>query len=140
MTHWQVARSLYGVSFALLLLLTLGGAAILLLTFLHDGPGPPWWFALAWLVILAYNWYAFGRLPYAIRWEEGGAIEFHRFLGTTRVNPQDIVSISGMFIWAGFLRLKHRGGVIYLFAQTTGMHEFITRLRAANPAVRVTGT
>jgi len=139
MTHWQVARSLYRVSFVLLILLTLGGVAILGLTFLHDGPGPPWWFALTWVVILAYNWYAFGSLPYAIDWEEGGVIEFHRFRGVARVHPLEVISLSGTFLYAGFLRLKHRGGAIYLFAQTDGMHEFISRLKAANPAVQVTG-
>jgi hypothetical protein len=139
MTHWQVARWLYRVSFVLLLLLTAGGVAILGLTFLHKGPGPPWWLALTWAAIMAIVWNIFGSLPYAINWEEGGVIEFHRFRGILRVHPLEVVSLSGTFLSAGYLRLKHRGGAVNLYAQMDGMHEFISRLKTANPAVRVTG-
>jgi hypothetical protein len=138
MTTYRLSRQILVFLYGLLAFMTLLGLVLVLNVVLRGGDrGPQSVVLVLWLGVLAWVWYAYLRIPYAIHWPEDGTIEITSPLRRLTLAPRDIVSLKGMFLSPGFLKLRHTGGKIILLAQMDGLHEFIIRVKAANPQVEV---
>lgn len=139
MKTYRLSRQILLFLYGLLGFMTLLGLILAFNVFWAGVWGPQFVVLPVWLGVLAWVWYAYLRIPYAIGWREDDTIEIRSPLRRLTLTPQEIVAIKGMFLSPGFLRLKHSGGTVRLMAQMDGLHEFISRVRAANPAVEVKG-
>lgn len=86
---------------------------------------------------LAYAVYLYLCIPHELCWQADGRLEARSPMRTIILDPEDIVSLSGVTFYPGFLRLRHRQGRLLLFAFMDGLEEFISRLKAANPRVEI---
>lgn len=139
MQIYRVSSSLLGFIYTLLTVMTLGGAAVFILGVALTAGGPPAWFMFLWLGMLAWVWYAYLSVPYRIVVRDDHSLEFQSLLGCTTLNPHDLVSIRGVFLSPGFIKVKHTRGTLLLMGQMTGLHELIAHIREANPEVAVSG-
>jgi len=100
---------------------------------------PPWFVGLFPLFGIAAIYLQLALIPYRIRWREDGAIDFVAWARTRTVRLEDLVSIKPDTSQVGFLRFKHRKGSFRLFPQFDGFHEFLTRVKTANPGIEMRG-
>ncbi len=101
--------------------------------------GTTGWNFIILLPIVGVIWYFYLRIPLEIATEDGNSFKFRSVITRTELSPYEIISIKGMFMSPGFIRLKHTGGTITLFTQMTGLHEFISTVKAVNPNVEISG-
>ena len=113
---------------------------LLLLVFaVRDSAGPSVFIVVAWCAVLAWNWNVLLRIPYEIRFESTDRIAFVALAGTTEVSLSDVQSIKPYGAGGGLYILRHTRGKIQLLSQFTGLHEVISRLKAANPQLTIVG-
>jgi hypothetical protein len=96
-------------------------------------------FLLIWLVVLAWAWYFYGRIPIAITWRDEGVLEFKSLMGTTRVPVQDLIAVKASPMYWGFIRITYNGGSLRLICQMTGLYELLSTVKVRNPHVEITG-
>ena len=77
------------------------------------------------------------RMPSAIEWRGDGAIHFKGPIRTVVVSVSAIESIRPYGI--GFLTLRYSGRKLVLLNQFDEFHEFLWRLRQANPGIQLRG-
>jgi hypothetical protein len=105
-----------------------------------QGSGPPPLFGLFWLGIVGIQWYYWVlSLPHTIRVSDDNQIEFTSIIRRQRATPREIRSIAPYNSQFGFLVIKTDHGKIRLLNQFDGFHEFLTWLKANNPAVELKG-
>lgn len=94
---------------------------------------------LAFLAVAIWNAYWVLSLPQRISVSETGQIEFRSPLRRRTVTSGEVVSIrpdGGQF---GFLTVRTARRKIRLLNQFDGFHDFLTELKARNPAVELRG-
>lgn len=94
---------------------------------------------IVWLGLFAWICYYYLRIPVTIIWRDDGVLEFKSLLATTRVPVQDIMTVKATLLSWGFIKITYKGGSIKLLCQITGLYELLSRVKAANPAVEITG-
>jgi hypothetical protein len=126
----------------MLILILFTGVGIFLLwyTSTHSGDFVPTpLLAVAWLTAMLLPWIWLFTIPYRIRVDDLGAIEFKSLVRTRTLNPADIISIQPDPSQLGFLLIKHRTGKIRLINQFDGFHEFLNRLQSINESIILRG-
>ena len=136
---YRLSKGILVFIFAILGLMTVAGGVLVWFTATARLAGMPVPLALAWLGVLAWVWYAYLRIPYEIIQHGDNTLEFRSCLKATVLSLHDIVAIKGMFMSPGFVKIKHTRGAMVLMTQMTGMHEFISSVKTANPHVEVSG-
>lgn len=145
MKKYNLFISRASVVFMLLLLtiLTLFVPVLFLLIFDNPNNRPPGFLIIPWLLIWAWNWWAYLRIPYQIQVFDDGRIEFKSLIHTTVIWNTDLISIrpyGGKLGWGnGFYVIKHRNGKIRIFQQFTGFFEFLSLLNSTNPNFKIMG-
>ncbi len=94
---------------------------------------------LLFLAVVVWNASWVLSLPQRISVSETGQIEFRSPLRRRTVTSGEVVSIrpdGGQF---GFLTVRTARGKIRLLNQFDGFHDFLTELKARNPAVELRG-
>ncbi len=104
-----------------------------------NGDGPPRAVGIFWLGIVGWYWYWVLSIPHTIGVSESGNVEFISVIGTRRTTLRDIKSIKPYSSQFGFLIVKTVSGKIRLLNQFDGFHDFILRLKTANPTVELRG-
>lgn len=94
---------------------------------------------LLFLAVVAWNAYWVLSLPQRISVSETGQIEFRSPLRRRRVTSGEVVSIRPAGGQFGFLTVRTARGKIRLLNQFDGFHDFLTELKARNPAVELRG-
>jgi len=125
-----------------LVLVFFTGVGIFLLwyTSVHTGDNvPPPLLAVAWLTATLLPWIWLLTIPYRIRVDDLGAIEFKSLVRTRTLSPTDIISIQPDISQLGFLIIKHRAGKIRLVHQFDGFHEFLNHIKTVNPSITLRG-
>ena len=97
------------------------------------------WFTLAWCGFLAWIWYIYLRIPYAITWRDDDSLEFRSLISLTKVPVRQIISIKATLLTVGFINVKHRQGSLRIMGRMTGLYELIGRVKALNPEVEIKG-
>ncbi len=100
---------------------------------------PPWFIGFIPLLVIVGIYSQLALIPYRIIWCENGAIDFVAWARTRSIRIDDLISIKPDASQVGFLRIKHRLGSFRLLPQFDGFHEFLTRLKAANPNIEMRG-
>ena len=103
-----------------------------------NGDGPPRVFGIFWLGIVGWYWYWVLSMPHTIGVSESGSVEFISVIRTRRTTLREIESIKPDSQF-GFLIVRTGGKKIRIFNQFDGFHDFILRLKTANPAVELRG-
>ncbi len=119
-----VLMGLMGVLAALMVWLMLSGRLFV----------PP---GLLQIGFLGFAVYLYFGIPQELCWQADGRIEARSPIRTIILDPEDIISLSGVTFYPGFLRLRHRQGGLLLFPFMDGLEEFLSRLKAANPRVEI---
>jgi hypothetical protein len=104
-----------------------------------NGDGPPRVVGIFWLGIIGWYWYWVLSMPHTITVSESGNVEFISVIRTRRTTLREIESIKPYSSQFGFLIVKAGSGKIRLLNQFDGFHDFILRLKSANPAVELRG-
>ena len=126
----------------IILLIPLGIFAILAILFLVFGSlkgGPPKFVGIFFLGWVAWFCYFISSIPYKINAYGASEIEFISLTRNRRVSPVDIISIKPYGSQFGFLLVKTNRGKIKLINQFDGFHEFIAKLKVANPSIELRG-
>jgi hypothetical protein len=103
------------------------------------GENTRWFAGFAPLVLLVLFFSQHALTPNRIRWQTNGVVDFVSWLRTRSIPIEDFVSVkpdNGQF---GALRIKHRRGSLHLSPHFDGFHEFVARVKAANPNVELRG-
>jgi hypothetical protein len=140
MTTYKLSRFTIIFSYGLLGFFSLIGIIAFFQSFRGEAglfPAQP--FLLIWLLLLAWIWYFYGRIPMAITWQDEGVLEFKSLLTTTRVPVKDIIAIKATPLTWGFIKLTHNRGSLRLICQMTGFYELLGRVKAQNPQVEIDG-
>jgi hypothetical protein len=87
----------------------------------------------------AWFWYFVLSIPNKINVYDNIEIEFVSLIRKKRVSPADIESIQPQASQFGFLLIKTSHGKIRILNQFNGFHEFISNLKANNPAIQLQG-
>lgn len=121
-----------------LIILVFGGAGVAVM--LAPGPKTPSpIFGLILLAIVALYLAWILGLPNRITLSQDGAIEFISVLQRRAVRAQEIISIRPSNSRLGFFVVSTGGAKIRILAQFDGFHDFLTRLQAMNPPVKLKG-
>jgi hypothetical protein len=142
MKVYKLVRSLWFFLWALLLFLTGIGVAVAVLAgreFTEGSPPGLKGLPLIWLGILFWIWYFYLKIPFEIRFRDDNLLEFKSVIRTTVVAPRDIISIKGVPLSQGFIKVRHAGGTIRLLCQITGLYELIYTVKTLNPEVEIQG-
>ncbi len=102
-----------------------------------DGPPPA--AAAIWFVVVAWYWFRVLRLPRRIVTHDDGRIEFISPIRRVEIASRDIIAIRPDRGQMGFLTVVYGSGKLRLFNQFDGFHEFLSRLKSANPSVELRG-
>ena len=95
------------------------------------------WFDVIWLGILVWFWFnALYRIAYRID-VRCDAVEFRSVARRRNTSLARILSISSRP--GGVVTIHYDGGRVDLLGAVDGFHDFIGRVKAANPAVRLRG-
>jgi hypothetical protein len=94
------------------------------------------WFEVLWLAILTWFWFnVLFRFAYRIT-VEGDEVEFKTLARRYRTSMTRIRSISSR---SGMQRIRWEGGRVEIWRTFDGWLDFVTRVKAANPAVELKG-
>jgi hypothetical protein len=113
--------------------------AFLAVPFLQGPHRPPIEFMVPFVGGLAYVSYKLYRIPFEIRVEDDGKIQFRSLLRMVTVAPHEIKAIRAKPYQVGFVDIEHRGGFVHLVNQMDGFHEFLTNLKTTNPSIEIKG-
>ena len=105
----------------------------------HAPGGPPQFIGIFFLAMTAWFWYFVLSIPTKINVYDNIEIEFVSLIRKKRVSPTDIESIKPQPFKFGFLLIKTSHGKIRILNQFNGFHEFISNLKANNPATQLRG-
>ena len=105
---------------------------------------PPDYFPAAFWIFAAFCWYDILTLPHRIVVSFVGQLEFVSLLRRWRFSVHDVLTITPGRLGLSFaplsrFTLKHRNGKLRFVNQFTGMHEFLSELRRAQPTVEFVG-
>jgi len=104
-----------------------------------DGNGPPRIVGLLWLIIISGNGYWVLTIPHTIIVSESGQVVFKSALRMRRTTFREINSIKPYGAQIGFFQIQTNTGKIRLINQVDGFHDFVSRLKEANPTVELKG-
>jgi hypothetical protein len=122
------------------ILMSIGGGIALCVSILRPPQGgPPAPFLVFWLAIVGWFWFRFLRLPRRIVTHPDGRIEFIGPITRVEISARDISSIRPERGQMGFITVVHASGKVRLFNQFDGFHEFLSRLKSAQPSVEFRG-
>lgn len=125
--------------YSLLTFLTLGGLAVFVLGVTGTPVNPAVWLLPVGLVILAWAWSVYLKIPFKIYFQDDHTLEFKSFFRVVTLSPQDIVTIRGRSWVPGFLQVRHSRGQLLLTTHMRGIQELIALIKEENPTVQVTG-
>ena len=134
-----IQRHLKILFFGMLALFTIIG--LLLITGLFQstkGDGPPRVFGIFWLGMIGWYWYWMLSMPHTIIVSESGHVEFIGVIRKRLTTLREIQSIKPDSQF-GFLTIKTSSGKFRILNQFDEFHDFILRLKTANPAVEIRG-
>jgi hypothetical protein len=117
--------------FAALLLFT-AFVPITLVKFVQTGE----WFYLAWVAALGWFWFNALRTAYRIE-VEGDAVTFRTLGGRKLTTLSRVHSIRSTN--AGHTTVRFEGGRVDLLGGFDGFHDFVARVKQANPSVELKG-
>jgi hypothetical protein len=125
--------------YSFLTLLTLGGLAVFALGLTGSPVGRAVWLMPLVLLLLAWAWRVYLKIPFIISVQDGQTLEFKSFLQVVTLSPQDIVGIREGFLLPGFFEIRHTTGKLLLTTQMTDLPELMALIKKENPAVEVSG-
>lgn len=102
------------------------------------GDGPPRFVGIFWFAIIFWNGYWVLSLPHTIVVSESGQVEFIGVIRKRQTKFREIQSIKPDNQY-GFLIVKTGSGKFRILNQFDEFHDFILRLKTANPAVELRG-
>ncbi len=125
-------------TFGMLTLFTVVGLLVAGDAFGSVEGGPPRLFGIFWLAMVAFYWYWVLSIPHRIDVSETGQV---KFISAVRRRLTTFHGIRSVMPDAqlGFLIVRTDCGKIRIMNQFDGFHDFITRLKTANPAVELRG-
>ena len=91
------------------------------------------------LAVLGVNALWVLALPHKIILHQDGRIDFTSVLRKRTVSARDVLSIKPEGTTFGYMVLRTDQAKIRLIAQFDGFHDFLTQLKALNPAVELRG-
>ncbi len=103
-----------------------------------EGDGPPRFVGIFWIVIIGFYTSWILALPHTIVVSESGKVEFIGVIRKRQTTFRDIQSIKPDSQF-GFLIVRTSSGKIRILNQFDEFHDFLVRLKAANPAVELRG-
>lgn len=125
--------------FAMMTAFSLAGVGMIFLALSGGRDGLHGPFIILWCAAVVWNWHVLLAIPYEIRFEAPDLISFVALRRITTLPAAKLHSITPYRGGGGFYVLRYDGGKIRLFAQFTGFHEVIARIKAANPHFDVVG-
>ena len=137
--HLYIQRHLRILIFGLLAIFLIIG--LLLVTgLLHSskGDGPPRFIGVFWLGMVSWYGYLILSLPHTITVSESGQVEFISIIRKCQTSLREIESIKPASQF-GFLVVRTATGKFGILNQFDGFHDFIVRLKTANPTVELKG-
>ena len=94
---------------------------------------------LAALALFGWLWYVrYPKMPTEIAVTDDGWVRFQGRRGAVRVQAADIRSI-GQGLGRRTVRVRHAGGQLRMFNRFPGFYDFLSTVKAINPAIRVRG-
>ncbi len=105
---------------------------------LSKGDGPPRVFGVFWLGMVSWYWYWVLSLPHTIIVSESGQVDFIGVIRKRQISLRNIVSIKPDSQF-GFLVVKTTDGKFRILNQFDDFHDFIVKIKTANPAVELRG-
>jgi hypothetical protein len=140
MKVYKLARSIVVMMWVFLTVLAAVGAFLVVRVLgWTASPALPQGVVFIWLGLLAWIWYSYLRIPYAITLRDDQVLEFRSFLKRTLVAPGDLLSIKAVPLSLGFINIRHKGGKIRLINQITGLYELICTVKSLNPNIEIQG-
>lgn len=125
--------------YSFLTFLTLGCLAVFALGITGSPVGWGVWVMPPVLVLLAWVWWVYLKLPFIISFQDDHTLEFKSFLRVVNLAPQDIVAIRERYLLPGFFQIRHTTGKLVLTTQMTDIPELLALIKKENPAVKVAG-
>lgn len=95
------------------------------------------WLTPVVLVLLAWAWWVYLKIPFIITVQNDKSLEFKSFLRVINLAPRDITAIREGFLLPGFFQIRHGTGKLLLTTQMTHIPELIALIKKENPAVKV---
>ena len=92
-----------------------------------------------WLAVIGFISAQYLSLVHTIEWSADGTLTFRSHLSRTSLRPDNILSIEPVRGTIGMLQLRHSSGKLRLLNQFDGFYQFLARLKASNPVVRLIG-
>ena len=139
MREFRASATFLVFLYAFLSFLTLGGLAVFVLGITRTPVGRGVWFIPPGLVILAWLWWVYLRIPFIISWQDDHTLEFKSLFRVVTLSLQDIVAIQERCWVPGFLQVTHTTGKLMLTTQMKGIEELITLIKENNPTIQVSG-
>ena len=127
------------ISGLLMLLTAVGGVVVFRLLPAGDTPAAIRGILVFWVLILVWVWVTYLKIPVTITRNPDNTLVFWSPLATTRLNPEDVLSVKTSSLASGFLHLRHKRGALRLVIQMSGLYELIGLIKEFNPAVEVKG-
>lgn len=103
------------------------------------GDGPPRAVGIFWFCIVGWYWFWVLSMPHTIAVSESGSVEFISVIRRRRTTLREIESIKPYSSQFGFLIVKTGSGKIRILNQFDEFHDFVLRLKTANPGVELRG-
>ena len=135
MKEYRASATFLVFLYALLAFLTLGGLALFMLGITRAPVNWAVWFIPPILVILAWLWWVYLKIPFIISFQDDHSLEFKSLLQEVILSPQDILAIRGLI--PGFLQITHSTGKLRLTTQMTDIPGLLALIKEENPAVDI---
>ena len=137
MKEFRASATFLVFLYSLLAFLTLGGLAVFVLGITRTPVGRTVWFIPPGLVILAWLWWVYLKIPFIISFQDDHTLEFKSLVREVILYPQDIVAIRERCLIPGFLQITHSTGKMMLTTQMTDIPGLIALIKEENPAVHI---
>jgi hypothetical protein len=118
---------------------SVGGIIVVGPVLFRNWTGPPWFVGFIFLAIIGGNALWVLGIPHTIMFHQDETVEFTSVLRSRRIPVREVVSIKPEGTTSGFLVVRTESSKIRILAQFDGFHDFLTRLKALNPAVELRG-
>jgi hypothetical protein len=137
MREFRASAAFLVFLYTLLTFLTLGGLAVFMLGITGSPVSRAVWLLPLGLVILAWVWWVYLRIPFLISFQDDHTLEFKSLIRVVNLSPQDIVAIQERLLIPGFFQITHATGKLVLTTQMTEIPELIALIKQENPLVQV---
>jgi hypothetical protein len=137
--HLYIPRHLRILIFGLLTIFIIIG--LLMVTGLvhsSKGYGPPRFIGVIWLGMVSWYGYLILSLPHTIIVSEPGQVELISIIRKSQTSLREIESIKPASQF-GFFVVRTATGKFRILNQFDGFHDFIVKLKKANPTVELKG-